>query len=131
MASVGAIHEPKGQGMPEPEHAGTITITVESDATAHVVRVAGELDLNSRIELEAVLAGLSKPPQIVVLEFSELTFVDSTGLKSLLNEHRKARAEKYEFAIAGAHGAVREVFRITALDITLPLVPDVASVVGE
>jgi anti-sigma B factor antagonist len=95
------------------------------------VRVAGELDLNSRIELEAVLAGLSKPPQIVVLEFSELTFVDSTGLKSLLNEHRKARAEKYEFAIAGAHGAVREVFRITALDITLPLVPDVASVVGE
>jgi anti-sigma B factor antagonist len=117
--------------MPEPEHAGTITITVESDATAHVVRVAGELDLNSRVELEAVLAGLGKPPQIVVLEFSDLTFVDSTGLKSLLNEHRKARAEKYEFAIAGAHGAVREVFRITALDITLPLVPDVASVVGD
>jgi anti-sigma B factor antagonist len=131
MVLVRAIHEPKGQGMPEPEHAGTITITIESDETAHVVRVAGELDLNSRIELEAVLAGLSKPPQIVVLEFSDLTFVDSTGLKSLLNEHRKARAEKYEFAIAGAHGAVREVFRITALDITLPLVPDVASVVGD
>jgi anti-sigma B factor antagonist len=130
MASVGPSTI-EGAGMPEPEHAGTITITVESDATAHVVRVAGELDLNSRVELEAVLAGLSKPPQIVVLEFSELTFVDSTGLKSLLNEHRKARAEKYEFAIAGAHGAVREVFRITALDITLPLVPDVASVVGE
>ena len=85
-----------------PEHAGTITIVVESDPTAHVVRVAGELDLNTRVELEAVLAGLARPPHIVVLEFSELTFVDSTGLKTLLDEHRKARAERYEFAIAGA-----------------------------
>jgi anti-sigma B factor antagonist len=117
-------------GMPEPEHAGSLTIRVESDDTAHVLYVAGELDLNSRVELEAALAGLSKPPQIVVLEFSDLTFVDSTGLKALLNEHRRAREERYEFAIAGAGGPVREVFRITALDITLPLVPDVASVTG-
>jgi anti-sigma B factor antagonist len=117
--------------MPEPEHAGTIAISIESDDTAHVVRVAGELDLNTRVELDAVLAALPKPPLIVVLEFSELTFVDSTGLKSLLNEHRRAREQKYEFAIAGAHGPVREVFRITALDISLPLVPDVASVVGD
>jgi anti-sigma B factor antagonist len=117
--------------MPGPEPAGSLTIRVESDDTAHVVFVGGELDLNTRAELEAVLAALSKPPQIVVLEFSHLTFVDSTGLKALLDESRRARAEKYEFAIAGAHGAVREVFRITALDITLPLVPDVASVVGS
>jgi anti-sigma B factor antagonist len=116
--------------MPTPEQAGSLTIRVESDDTAHVLHVGGELDLNTRTELEAVLAGLPKPPMIVVLEFSELTFVDSTGLKSLLNEHRRARAEGYEFAIAGAHGPVREVFRITALDISLPLVPDVASVVG-
>jgi anti-sigma B factor antagonist len=117
--------------VPTPEHAGSLTIRVASDDTAHVLHVAGELDLNTRTELEAVLAALPKPPLIVVLEFSELTFVDSTGLKSLLNEHRRARAEQYEFAIAGAHGPVREVFRITALDISLPLVPDVASVVGS
>jgi anti-sigma B factor antagonist len=114
-----------------PDHAGALEIRVESDDTAHVVYVSGELDLNSRVELESVLAQLLKPPHIVVLEFSQLTFVDSTGLKTLLNEHRRARAEKYEFAIAGAQGPVREVFRITALDISLPLVPDVASVVGE
>jgi anti-sigma B factor antagonist len=118
-------------GMPEPDHAGLLTIRVESDETAHVLYVEGELDLNTRVELEAVLASLPKPPQIVVLDFSRLTFVDSTGLKSLLNEHRRARAERYEFAIAGAAGPVREVFRITALDITLPLVPDVASVTGQ
>jgi anti-sigma B factor antagonist len=113
------------------EQPGGLTVRVESDETAHVLYVEGELDLNTRVDLEAALAGLAKPPLIVILEFSGVTFVDSTGLKALLNEHRRARAEKYEFAIAGAHGPVREVFRITALDITLPLVVDVASVIGE
>ena len=113
------------------EPAGTLSIRTESDDTAHVIYVRGELDLNTRVELEAVLAGLSKPPMIVVLEVSGLNFIDSTGLKSLLDEHRRARAERYEFAIAGALVPVREAFRITALDITLPLVPDVASVTGE
>jgi anti-anti-sigma factor len=116
--------------MPASEPAGTIEIRTESDETAHVVYVKGELDLQTRVELDAVLAALAKPPMIVVLEFSELTFIDSSGLKCVLNEHRRARAEHYEFAIAGASRAVREVFRITALDITLPLVPDVASVTG-
>jgi anti-sigma B factor antagonist len=113
------------------EHAGSLNITVESDETAHVVIVEGEIDLHSREQLEAVLAGLAKPPMIVVLEFSGVTFIDSTGLKTLLNEHRRARTEGYEFAIASAHGPVREAFRITALDITLPLVPDVESVLGD
>jgi anti-sigma B factor antagonist len=110
--------------------AGSLEVEVRSDDTAHVVRVAGELDINTRGELEAALNGLAKPPMIVVLDFSDLTFVDSTGLKTLLNEHRRAREERYEFAIAGARPEVREIFRITALDITLPLASDVASVIG-
>jgi anti-sigma B factor antagonist len=116
--------------MPASEPADVLTISTESNDTAHIVTVTGELDLNSRTELEAVLNGLDKPPMIVVLEVSGLNFIDSTGLKTLLNEHRRARAERYEFAIAGALGPVREAFRITAMDITLPLVPDVASVTG-
>ena len=117
--------------MASSEQAGPLEVRVESDDTAHVVIVEGEIDVYSRDRLEAVLDGLTRPPMIVVLEFSGVTFIDSTGLKTLLNEHRRARAEGYEFAIAGAGGPVREAFRITALDITLPLVPDVASVVGD
>jgi anti-sigma B factor antagonist len=113
------------QGQP-----GSLEVEVRSDDTAHVVRVAGELDLNTRGQLEAVLNGLAKPPLIVVLDFADLAFIDSTGLKTLLNEHRRAREERYEFVIAAARPEVREIFRVTALDITLPLATDVASVTG-
>lgn len=116
--------------MPIPDHPGTLRLDVESDDTAHVVTVAGELDLNTRDELAAVLDRLPKPPQIVALDFSELTFVDSTGLKTLLSEHRRAREAGYEFVIAGARPEIRDIFRVTALDITLPLADDIASVRG-
>lgn len=111
-------------------HAGSLEVEVRSDDTAHVVRVAGELDLDTRGQLEEALGGLVKPPLIVVLDFAGLAFIDSTGLKTLLNEHRRAREERYEFVIAGARPEVREIFRVTALDITLPLADDVASVLG-
>jgi anti-sigma B factor antagonist len=113
--------------MPEP---GTLTVTVASDDTAHVVRLEGELDLNTRGQLETLLDGLGKPPLIVILDFSALTFVDSTGLKTVLNEHRRAKAEGYEFVVAGASGPVRNTFRLTALDLSLPMATDVASVLG-
>jgi anti-anti-sigma factor len=109
---------------PAPE----LRLSVESDDTVHVVRLEGELDLTTRDALAAALTDLPKPPRIVVADFSALTFVDSTGLKTILEEHRRARAEQYEFVIAGAYGAVRDTLRLTALDLTLPLVDDVAAV---
>jgi anti-sigma B factor antagonist len=117
--------------MPIPEQAGTLTVDVESDDTLHVVKVAGELDLNTRDELAAVLDGLPKPPNIVALDFSELTFVDSTGLKTLLHEHRRAREEGYEFVVAGSRPEIRDIFRVTAFDLTLPLADSIAAVRGE
>jgi len=116
--------------VPSSQPPSDLTVSLRSDDTAHVVTVEGELDLHSRDRLADTLAGLPKPPMIVVLDFSGLTFIDSTGLKTLLEEHRRAREERYEFVIAGAVGPVREIFRITAFDITLPLVDDVDSVLS-
>jgi anti-sigma B factor antagonist len=106
-------------------------ITTTSDETAHVVRVEGELDVSSRDRLAAVLDGLTRPPMIVVLDVAALSFVDSAGLKTILHEHHRARDERYEFVVAGATGPVRETFRITAFDLTLPLVDDVQAVLGD
>jgi anti-sigma B factor antagonist len=119
-----------GKVKPVPSDDPGLRLWTESDDTAHVVHVEGELDLHTRTELETVLQSLPRPPLIVVLEASGLRFVDSTGLRTIMDEHRRARAGRYEFVVAGANHTVREVLRITALDVTLPLAPDVASVTG-
>ena len=106
-------------------------VTVRSDDRAHVVALEGELDLDTRHELEAALDTLRKPPTLVALDLSALALIDSTGLKTILDEHHRARAEGYELAITGAQGVVRQAFRITALDLTLPLADDLGELLSK
>jgi anti-sigma B factor antagonist len=94
-----------------------------------IVHVAGELDLASAPELEKVLHGLERECARIVLDLSHLKFIDSTGLRLAVIEHHRATMDGFEFAIAGATGPVLEVLRLTGLDVTLPMAPDVASVV--
>jgi anti-sigma B factor antagonist len=109
----------------------SLTVTVASDDTAHVVRAAGELDVSTREELQSALDGLAKPPQIVALDFTDLAFVDSTGLAAVLKEHHRARDEGYELVVVGATGPVRDAFRLTAMDITLPMADDLKAVLSD
>ena len=53
------------------------------------------------------------------------------GLRLAVTEHGRASLDGFEFVIAGAAGAVLKVLRLTGLDVTLPLAPDVASVLGD
>jgi anti-sigma B factor antagonist len=100
---------------------------VVSEKTA-VVRVVGELDLATAPGLSEVLRGLERECVRIVLDVSGLTFIDSTGLRLAVIEHGHAMMDGFEFAIAGARGRVLDVLRVTGLDVSLPLAPDVASV---
>jgi anti-sigma B factor antagonist len=97
-----------------------------SSATA-VVRVAGELDLASVPELAELLRDLERPCDRVVLDLSELAFMDSTGLTLAVTEHRRAETDGFEFVLAGATGPVLRALRLAGLDAKLKMVADVAS----
>jgi anti-sigma B factor antagonist len=113
--------------MTAPNPPSLLTVDTEQTAEAAVVRVAGELDLATVPQLRDAFAGLSRPQALVILDLSGLAFADSTGLREMLVEHRRAKREDYGFVIAGAAGSVRRLFQLTALDLTLVLVDDVDS----
>ena len=65
--------------------------SVERDGTAAIIAVAGPVDLYAAPELKALLAvELADHRGRVVLDLSETTFVDSTGLAVLVAGHRRA-----------------------------------------
>src|SRR3954453_14655747 len=101
---------------------------VVSEKTA-IVHVAGELDLATAPELEEGLHGLEREGARIVLDLSQLRFIDSTGLRLAVIEHHRATMDGFEFAIAGATGPVLEILRLTGLDIELPVAPDVPPLV--
>jgi anti-anti-sigma factor len=105
-------------------------VTVQRLDETAVVHVAGELDIATTPQLAGVLAGLEQPCACVVLDLSDLAFIDSTGLRLTVAEYQRASQDGFDLVVAGADGHVLDVLRLTGLDVTLPLAPDVTSALG-
>jgi anti-sigma B factor antagonist len=102
-------------------------VTVQRSSGTAVVQPTGELDLESAQTLGDVLRGLEPPCDRVILDLSRLTFIDSTGLRLAVSEHRRAELDGFDFVVAGATEPVLRVLRVTGLDVMLPMAPDVVS----
>ena len=113
------------------EYGPCFDVSVEHAGSTAIVRLAGELDLATAPELTDVLHGLEPGCKRIILDLTGLDFIDSTGLRLAVMEHDRASADGFEFVITGATGAVLKVLRLTGLDVSLPLAPDVASVLGD
>lgn len=86
---------------------------------SHTVRTAGELDLASADELEAVIGRLGDADAIT-LDLSGLTFMDCCGLRSVLRASEACEKPECSFTLVPAHGQVRRLFELTGLLDMLP-----------
>lgn len=77
----------------------------------------GELDLSCASELEARLDELQAEGQSVLVDLSELEFMDSTGLSILVQAINSSRGNGWAFAIdPDLPPDMRSLFRLTCLD---------------
>jgi anti-sigma B factor antagonist len=98
-------------GLREPPVAG-----IDRDGGAVVVRLAGELDLYNAHEIRDVLLDESgKDPERLVVELSQVTFVDSTALGVLI-EARAKLANKRAFLVASPQFETRRALEVSGLD---------------
>jgi anti-anti-sigma factor len=106
-------------------------VAVQRSSATAVIRIAGELDIASAPELGELLRSLERPCDRVILDLSELAFMDSTGLTLAVIEHRRAETDGFQFVLAGATGPVLRALRLAGLDAQLNLAPDVASALPD
>ena len=87
-----------------------------------VVEVGGEIDLHSAPQLRATLLKPTEgeKPRLVV-DLSEVSFIDSTGIGVLVEALKRAREAGGALHFCGASPRVRRVFEITGLLRVLPL----------
>ena len=81
-----------------------------------VVTVTGELDLSNRDELAAAAIGLLDDAKKVVIDLSDVTFLDSAAMSALVKIRQEADRLGAEVRLRGATGRVAEVLGITGLD---------------
>jgi anti-anti-sigma factor len=89
------------------------------------VSVSGELDIAATDELDAHLKEVERrEPSLIVLDLRELSFIDSSGLRSILTAHARARDGQWRLVLVEGPEAVQRVFHITGLNRQLTIVGD-------
>lgn len=98
---------------------GTLEISSFIENGTANVALSGELDLAGAQQFEARLGEAERErPDRLVIDLAELAFIDSTGLRLLLQADARARERDCELLLRGAAPTVKRVFEVTgALDV--------------
>ena len=101
-------------------------------ADAHVVTVAGEIDIFTAPELkQRVAAAIDSGAETVVVDLSGTTFIDSSSLGILIGAHRRVEHRHGRFVVACDNPAIVKTFKITGLDQVFAIVPTVQDAVDD
>lgn len=94
---------------------------VEIDGSSRPVRVtaAGELDAASADQLATALTDAQRAAAGIALDLTDVTFIDSSGLRVIAAEVARADDTGEAFTISGASDAVRRIFEMTGLSALL------------
>ncbi|NRQ32428.1 STAS domain-containing protein [Nonomuraea sp. NN258] len=126
---MGALPEPSSPRRPAVSagaaSAGAAPLTCQRLPGISVVAIAGDIDRTSSGHLADQLQQVLRPGDHVVLDLSELTFLDSSGLHVLLACHRQCAAQQRSLHLAAVRGMPARLLRITGVDQHLPVHADV------
>jgi anti-sigma B factor antagonist len=80
------------------------------------VRVEGELDMATVSDLDAVLQrAMARRPHTIVLDVSQLGFVDSSGLATLASWQTRARSGEFRLVLRGVQEGVGRVLDVSGM----------------
>ena len=106
----------------------TSVTTVESDGEPYtLVLLDGEADVtNSDALREALDAEVAKQPSLLIIDLSELRFMDSSALHVILRANRSMDRQGGVLALACPRDPIAKVLRLTAADQLLPVYASMA-----
>jgi len=91
-------------------------IAVSHQGAIAVVTVSGRLSSAVADSFqERLLALLEEKPAAVVMDFAELSFITSSGLRALILAAKRGRHDGYHIHLCGMTENIHEVFEVSGL----------------
>ena len=103
------------------QHDLVVTVESSEDGVARIV-LAGELDLANAHEVHERLPEATAAAGHVVVDLSGLTFIDSTGIRLLLQLQKAAARDGWQLRLVPGPSQVQKVLRLVGLEDRLPFV---------
>jgi anti-sigma B factor antagonist len=94
-----------------------LRVDVEDRQDHALVTASGEVDVSTADQLgDALLGPLVNGSPRVLLDFTHVTFIDSTGLGVLVKVHREAQSRQAAFALVHPTPQTRRLLAVLGLD---------------
>ncbi|WP_068927922.1 STAS domain-containing protein [Planobispora rosea] len=82
-----------------------------------VIRLSGEIDILTRTALRRrLLSALHYSTNLLVLDLSEVSFCDASGLSALIDVQRRARTQGITLVLTAPSPCMSRILHITGLD---------------
>jgi anti-anti-sigma factor len=108
------------------------TIKINQQQKVAVIKLQGELDVYSeRTLLEAYAAAEELKTEAILLDFSEVDYINSTGLALIVNLLARAQKTTRCLLSCGLSDHYKEIFKITRLADFLQIYPDEAAALAD
>jgi anti-sigma B factor antagonist len=92
-------------------------VTASGQPGPAVLAARGEIDVASAPEFHEALSGLvAEGPALLVVDLSEVSFIDSTGLGVLVSAEKQTRADSHELRLVVTHPQITRLLELTGLD---------------
>ncbi|MFN2309198.1 MAG: STAS domain-containing protein [Gammaproteobacteria bacterium] len=86
-----------------------------------IVCLAGEIDLYSSPEARALILDSLGADQPTLVDLAAVSYIDSSGVASLVEGFQLARQRGVDFALVGVSAGALNVLRLARLDQVFPL----------
>ena len=115
--ALGSLTALRAMAPPPPEFAVEVS---EAAGGVRTLRPAGELDIGTAPKLERALLEDRRAGDRIVLDLADLEFIDSTGLRVIVQAAAAAEQGHWELRLRHGRPAVRRVFEISGVLGALP-----------
>jgi anti-sigma B factor antagonist len=98
-----------------------VTVASEREGDMHTIALAGELDVAAAGRVQHELERVEATDALsIVVDLSGLTFMDSTGVRLLMEAQARARADYDRLLVLRGPAPVQRVFELCGVDDLLP-----------
>ena len=109
-----------------------LRVVASEQGTSSTIGLEGECDLaGQRVMRDAVSRALVRRPECLVLDLSQVTFIDSSGIRAVLAARGLCAARGCDFVVVPGPAQVQRVFELSGLIDDLPFTNQAAGAVAE
>ena len=102
-----------------------MTYEVREECGYHVVLLVGDVDLSCSPEARQVILDCLDRGHATLVDLSQVTYIDSSGVASLVEGFQKAKEKTLRFGLIDVSEAVMNVIELARLDKVFPIHADI------